>query len=294
MQFSKNLIGHDVAFNNLADLYKKNNLPNKILLTGASGIGKSLFVNYFLNFVYGSNDHKNENDKLIKSNTHPNIFKIFKKKDKKNIDISQIREMIQFQNHSSFNDNSRFIVIEKIEFLSLNSANALLKSIEEPNKDVFFILINDTGARILDTIRSRCIEFKLKLNNNEVKEIVNINFEEDLYEKISNDFINNYNSPSFIISLINFCRDNNIDIHNISIENFIRQIIKDKFYSDNEFIKNYLNFFIELYFYKNIIKTKKIPYKIKNYFYFKLSEIKKYNLDLETFFLEFNEKILSE
>ena len=294
MQFSKNLIGHDVAFNNLADLYKKNNLPNKILLTGASGIGKSLFVNYFLNFVYGSNDHKNENDKLIKNNTHQNIFKIFKKKDKKNIDISQIREMIQFQNHSSFNDNSRFIVIEKIEFLSLNSANALLKSIEEPNKDVFFILINDTGARILDTIRSRCIEFKLKLNNNEVKEIVNINFEEDLYEKISNDFINNYNSPSFIISLINFCRDNNIDIHNISIENFIRQIIKDKFYSDNEFIKNYLNFFIELYFYKNIIKTKKIPYKIKNYFYFKLSEIKKYNLDLETFFLEFKEKILSE
>ena len=294
MQFSKNLIGHDVTFNNLPDLYKKNNLPNKILLTGASGIGKSLFVNYFLNFVYGSNDHKNENDKLIKSNTHPNIFKIFKKKDKKNIDISQIREMIQFQNHSSFNDNSRFIVIEKIEFLSLNSANALLKSIEEPNKDVFFILINDTGARILDTIRSRCIEFKLKLNNNEVKEIVNINFEEDLYEKISNDFINNYNSPSFIISLINFCRDNNIDIHNISIENFIRQIIKDKFYSNSEFIKNYLNFFIELYFYKNIIKTKKIPYKIKNYFYFKLSEIKKYNLDLETFFLEFKEKILSE
>ena len=61
-----------------------------------------------------------------------------------------------------------------------------------------------------------------------------------------------------------------------------------------EFIKEYLNLFIELFFYKNINNSKNISFKIKKYFYLKLSFVKKYNLDFESFFLEFNDKLLSE
>ena len=105
-------------------------MPNKILLTGKSGIGKSLLVDKFLNCIFNDN-------KLIKSNVHPNILKI-KKSDKKNIDIDQIREMMQFQNRSSFNDNDRFIVIEDVENLNINSSNALLKSIESQIINFFY------------------------------------------------------------------------------------------------------------------------------------------------------------
>ena len=62
----------------------------------------------------------------------------------------------------------------------------------------------------------------------------------------------------------------------------------------DEFIKEYLNLFIELFFYKNINISKKISFKIKKYFYLKLSFVKKYNLDFESFFLEFNDQLLSE
>ena len=71
-------------------------------------------------------------------------------------------------------------------------------------------------------------------------------------------------------------------------------IIKNKSYTSNDFIKEYLNLFIELFFYKNINISKKISFKIKKYFYLKLSFVKKYNLDFESFFLEFNDKLLSE
>ena len=291
---SNKIIGHNDTFNNLLNLYKLNKLPNKILLSGQKGIGKSLFIELFLNFVFLIDDKKNNKSKLIENNLHPNIFKILKKKDKKNIDITQIREMMQFQNHSSFNNKFKFIIIESIEDLNLNSANALLKSIEEPNKNLFFILTYNTGNIIPDTLKSRCLEFKLSLNINEVKLIVNNYFNENMYDLICKDYLNYYNSPSFLISLVLFLKDKDKDLTNFYIENFIYDIIKNKYYIYDKFIKDNLNIFIELFFYKNINRSKKISYKIKNYFYFKLTEIKKYNLDLETFFLEFEDKLLSE
>ena len=51
---------------------------------------------------------------------------------------------------------------------------------------------------------------------------------------------------------------------------------------------------IELFFYKHINTTKKLSYKVKEYYYSKLSNVKKFNLDYETFFLEFKDKLLSE
>ena len=287
------LFGHEYIFNNFIELYEKNILPNKILLSGKKGIGKSLFANHFVNHIY-SNDNEIKANILIENNSHPNIFRIFKKKDKKNIEISQIRQMIEFQNRSSFNNKIKSIIIDDLEYLNDNSTNALLKSIEEPNQKVLFILINNSGRNIPDTLRSRCIEFKLFLKYKEIKLIVDNHFNDEIYHNISNDFVNYYTSPSFLIFLIEFFIENSIDYINLTIEEFIIDLIKNKYYLKNQFINENLNIFIELFFYKNINRSKKISYKIKEYFYLKLSQIKKYNLDLETFFLEFEEKLLSE
>ena len=93
---------------------------------------------------------------------------------------------------------------------------------------------------------------------------------------------------------MNFLESNDLSIKDNSIENLLAYIIKNKSYTSNDFIKEYLNLFIELFFYKNINISKKISFKIKKYFYLKLSFVKKYNLDFESFFLEFNDKLLSE
>ena len=62
---------------------------------------------------------------------------------KKSIDINQIRELINNLNKSSFNSKERFVLIDNIEYLNVNSINALLKVIEEPNENIHFILINN-------------------------------------------------------------------------------------------------------------------------------------------------------
>ena len=156
------------------------------------------------------------------------------------------------------------------------------------------ILINNSEFKILETVRSRCLEFKSNLLNSEVIEIVNYYFNSDIYKDINLDFINNYNSPSFLIKLVNFLETNDLSIKDNSIEDLLSYIIKNKSYTSNDFIMEYLNLFIELFFYKNINISKKISFKIKKYFYLKLSFVKKYNLDFESYFLEFNDKLLSE
>jgi len=306
MSETSKLFGHKTLFSNLIYLDQIEKFPNKILLNGPKGIGKKLLVSHLLNYLYSKNNEQLYNFKnneyninnnlslLISTNSHPNIFRIQKKKDKKIIDIDQIREMIQFTNQTSFNNESKFIIIEDISLLGINSANALLKSIEEPNNKTYYILINNSEFKILETIRSRCLEFKLSLKSSEVIEIVNYYFNSEKYNDINLDFINNYNSPSFLISLVNFLEANDLSIKECNIEDLLSYIIKNKLYTSDEFIKEYLNLFIELFFYKNINNSKNISFKIKKYFYLKLSFVKKYNLDFESFFLEFNDKLLSE
>ena len=67
--------------------------------------------------------------------------------------------MINYANKSAFNNKERIILIDNAENLNLNSSNALLKIIEEPNDNVFFILIFDNNKKILETVKSRCLKF---------------------------------------------------------------------------------------------------------------------------------------
>ena len=126
------------------------------------------------------------------------------------------------------------------------------------------------------------------------KLIISNYFSEDIYDLISGDLINYYNNPSFAISLINYLNENSLDYTKITIEKLICLIIQNKDFAKNKFINENINIFIELFFYKNINLTNNITYKLKKYFYFKLNQIKKYNLDMESFFIEFQQRFLSE
>ncbi len=303
--FSK-LIGYNNLFIYLIKLYHKDKLPNKILLSGRSGIGKSLFSKHFVNYVLSQDEEykydlknfsinaKNKSSILFNNNLHPNILLVNKKNDKTNIDISQIREIIQFQNNSSFNNKYKFIIIDSINDLNINSTNALLKSIEDPNSKVIYILTHNTGMFIQDTLKSRCIEFKMILSENSNKLIINDYFDNDIYSLLSKDLINYYNNPSFTIFLINYLIDNSLDYKSIQIEDLLRSVIQNKAYSKNKFIKDNISTLIELFFYKKITYTNNITFKLKKYFYLKLNQINKYNLDMESFLIEFQQRLLSE
>ena len=284
------LIGHNSYLENFVSLYKYDKLPSKILISGKKGIGKSLLINNFLLKIFNSNNDQ----ELITNMTHPNILNIKKTNDKKNIEIDQIREVVKFTNQSSFNNKARFIIIDDAEFLNINSSNALLKNLEEPNENVFFILIFNSDMSLLDTIKSRCIEFKINISNENIELIVNNYFKDNIYTKINSDLINYYSTPLFLISLLNYMNENELSISNTSIDDLLINLINNKHYNKQDFIRDNLNTIIELFFYNHINKTKKLTYKIKEYYYSKFSNVRKFNLDYETFFLEFKDKLLSE
>ena len=172
------LFGLTKYFIELSVLYENNKLPNKILLSGQKGLGKSTLSYHFINYVLSKDEEysydfdnfkinqDNRSFKTILNKSNPNFFLVDISFEKKVIDINQIRDLINKLNKSSLNTKPRFVLIDNIEFLNTNSINALLKVLEEPSINIHFILINN-NKEILPTLLSRCINFKISLSNNE-------------------------------------------------------------------------------------------------------------------------------
>jgi len=78
------------------------------------------------------------------------------KKEKKNIPIEEVRNAIESLSIGSHRGGNRVILIYPLEMLRSDSANTLLKSLEEPPPNTIFILLADRLDRVLPTIRSRC------------------------------------------------------------------------------------------------------------------------------------------
>ena len=156
---------------------------------------------------------------INKANTNLNIVDI--KRDKKNIDINQIRELIQKINKSSFNNKPRFILIDNIEFLNINSINALLKILEEPNQNNYFILIKN-DKKTLSTLSSRCINYKISLTHEESIQIVNNLLNGKLEEILNEGLLNYYSTPGNIYNLVKFAEDNKFDLKNFDLKTFLK------------------------------------------------------------------------
>ena len=298
------LFGHENFFNELVNLSKKEKLPNKMLLSGKKGIGKSTIAYHFINYILSKNDEfgydlnnltinpLNSTFKTMLNGSNPNFILIDLDLDKKSIDISQIRALILNLNKSSFNKKPRFVLIDNIEFLNDNSINALLKILEEPTDNVNFILINN-NKKILPTLLSRCINFKVYLSNYKCHEVVNELIKKDLKDIINKEFINYYFTPGNIYNLINFSNNNKYDLLNLDLKTFLKIIIENKHYKKDSHI-NYLIFdLIELYIRKtDLLLTSKLNDNYSN-FLKRISDTKVYNLDYEAFFINFEDKILN-
>ena len=305
--FNKTLFGYKDLFKEFVDIYNSNSLPNKILLSGKKGIGKCTFANHFINYIFSKNDEfkynldKNEIDinnksyKLINSYTHPNFFKISLNKEKKNIDILQVREMINFANKSTFNNKEKIILIDDCEYLNKNSSNALLKIIEEPNNDLLFLLIFDSQKKITNTLKSRCIEFKFNLNIEYISKIVNSVFKENIFNKISKDFIYYSNSPLNYINFINLCNSFNLDYTKIEIDELIKFILKNKLIIKKNLSNDDIKYYLDIFFLKKIELIKNNYYfDLFSYFNKKYRLISKFNLDFDSYLLEFKSKMINE
>ena len=295
------LYGHENVFQELVDLYNNNKLPSKILLSGQKGIGKCTLTYHLINCILSKNEEHqydfknkkinedNKSFKLIQNSSNPNLILIDVLPENKMIDISQIRKLIENLNKSSFNSKPRFVLIDNIEFLNINSINALLKVLEEPNFNIFFFLINN-NKRIIPTLISRCLNYKLYLTHDQSIDISNKIILTNIYELINKELLDYYFTPGKIYNLIKFSKENNIELDKLSLKDFLSLIIDKLYYSKNNSMDYMIYDFIELFF-RTKISLKNS--ELFTYFLRRIDNTKKFNLDRESLFIEFKMKILN-
>tara|TARA_B100000579_G_scaffold428897_1_gene439811 strand:- start:748 stop:1686 length:939 start_codon:yes stop_codon:yes gene_type:complete len=302
------LYGLDKFFNEIVNLINKDILPSKILFSGPKGVGKSTFAYHIINYIFSKNEtnsynllNKRINDenrsfKLILNKSHPNFHLIDLIDEKKNIEIEQIRNMINYTNKSSFNNLPKIILIDNIESLNINSSNALLKIIEEPNKKCFFFLIYNSNRKIISTLKSRCLLYKINLSYYESIDITNKIINNNIFHLINEDLVNQYFTPGDFLSLLKFANLNKINLKDFNLKSFLIYLIKNNFYKKDKFIKLNIFNFIESYFLKLFSNSNNKSYIINVYSKFiqKYNNMYKFNLDPDSYFLEFKSKILNE
>ena len=278
------LFGYNKIFNNFATLYNNNKLPKIIILTGDKGIGKFTFIFHFINFVLSnqtraSYDKENfsiqfdsEIIKKIKSNVEQN-FNYLGCEKPYNVSVDSIRELKLKLSKTPLNNLPRFNVIDDVELINLNSANALLKLIEEPSDFDYFFLINNKNNKVIETLFSRSIEFKIFLPLRDKKNIFNLIKEHLNLENNFSHYYLEYSTPGNLLKFDYILKELRIE----SLENF-----DDIIYNLLEGFKKaksitYLNliiFLIDIKFAeiirtnnKNTLKTIEIKNKIVNLFY---------------------------
>ena len=302
------LFGMSFYFNEIIKLYNQKLMPNKILLSGKKGLGKSTLAYHIVNYILSQSEDykydidnfninkKNKSYLLIQNHCHPNLYLIDLLDEKKTIDVNQIRQMIAYTNKSSFNNLPRFILIDNIENLNNNSVNALLKIVEEPNSGIHFILINNIEKKILPTLKSRCLIFKINFTFHESINITNQLLEKNIFNLINNDLINYYITPGEIMNLIDLAAEKNINLLEYDLPGLLKMLIINGYYKKNLLIKNMIINFIELFFLKEYRLTNKKNSLLLIYHNFidKIHNMKKFNLDEESLFLEFKSKLLNE
>ncbi len=258
---SKKLYGLNSYLLNLVKLFDADKLPKVLMLSGKKGQGKFTLIHHLMAYIFDKQNYDlrittiNRSNKLfnnIKENSNQNI--IYFNCTDNNVKIDDIRNLRVDLQKSSIINSSRFIIFDDVEYLNENCVNALLKTIEEPTETNYFILVNNQGKIILDTLKSRSIEIMFFLNNKEKQKIISeIISDFEIEKKI--DLNNSTLTPGNYLKYNKFVLEEKININDELIEN-IKKLLKL-----NKLKKNidYLNFVIYLinhhYFSKSKIKS---------------------------------------
>jgi DNA polymerase III subunit delta' len=159
------IIGHESIKGQIEASIESGKFSHAHLIVGEDGIGKSLVARSIGLKLLGKTMDREYAD-LVE-------FKV--QKNKQTIGIKYVvEEIIDEINKKPYEGDRKVIIIYEAHRMTVDAQNAFLKTIEEPPKGVFIILLCEKLESILETIRSRCQIHKLqRLNSKELQEFLN-------------------------------------------------------------------------------------------------------------------------
>ncbi|QAY79338.1 DNA polymerase III subunit delta' [Sphingosinicella sp. BN140058] len=169
------LYGHDPAVAFFRDSLDRGRLHHAWLITGVQGIGKATFAaKAGLRVLAGGQGaidapgldvpDVHPAAKLMAAGSHPDLMVLERlAKDSsatgelaRSISVDQVRGLQRLFSTTASLSPWRVVIIDSIDDLERNAANALLKNLEEPPSHSLFLLVSHAPERLLPTIRSRC------------------------------------------------------------------------------------------------------------------------------------------
>lgn len=159
----RDFIGHEALINNFKQRCLKNTLSHAHLIAGEDGVGKGKLANILSKFILNGDLDREYVDIINYSS------------EKSSFGVDDVRDIIEEVYKKPFEKDKKVIIIHEGNKLTIQAQNALLKTIEEPPKGVYIIILCESLELILDTIKSRCEIYKLKpLTKSELYEYIKI------------------------------------------------------------------------------------------------------------------------
>ncbi len=163
------LIGHTEILEKMLGYAKNNKLAGSWIFSGLYGVGKGYTARLLAEKLLGENTANLkiiardlsdvEKTALIKLSDDGNSLApntASERAGKAEITVNDIRTLEAFTSYKSLDDTPKIIIIDSVDELNINAANALLKTLEEPPPNTVMILISHQPQKLLPTIKSRC------------------------------------------------------------------------------------------------------------------------------------------
>src|SRR6201985_1713863 len=167
--------GHREAETALLQAYRSGRIPHAWLIGGAQGIGKATLAYRMARFVLAHRDPGtaavqdaetlwiSPDDPVarhIAAGAHGGLLALERSLNDKGvlrtvITVDETRETISFFGSTAAVEGWRVCIVDTVDELNPNAANALLKIVEEPPQQSLFLLVSHAPARVLPTIQSR-------------------------------------------------------------------------------------------------------------------------------------------
>jgi DNA polymerase III subunit delta' len=176
------LFGHREAEAALLNAYRSGRIPHAWLIGGAAGIGKATLAYRMARFVLAYRDPlgpevqraetlfvdpQHPVARHVTAGAHGGLLTLERTLNDKGvlrtvITVDETRETISFFGSTAAVEGWRVCIVDTVDELNPNAANALLKVLEEPPRQSLFLLVSHAPARVLPTILSRCRKLPLR------------------------------------------------------------------------------------------------------------------------------------
>ncbi len=161
------------AFQHLIDTYRAGRLAHGVLFTGSAGIGKFKQAQNIAQYLLCTDKQADgacgrcHACKLFSAHNHLDFHLLHNESDK-SIGIDQVRALIELINERPNLGENKVVIIKDAQRLTIAAANALLKTLEEPQGNSYLILLARTHHQLMPTLLSRVQHTHLHTPNDQL------------------------------------------------------------------------------------------------------------------------------